>query len=238
MTWDLTVPNTGSNMLDTPTIYAAKWAGFETILGFQHWIFSYAASGRHQAGVWPAVVSGSTAAITGAASAAAAGALANDTTLGIHRCFTSSFWWPITLFTHSSALIFRSLDYTFPSNTETIVPFDNKAKDTLNEFNISTYTFTAKAQGYYSIMVRLGITTIGGVLLNLHYKQYNSSGTLLLDDVAYYEALSSDPIYLSVGGSYFMNANDYATISLSNNTSSTVMVSGGLVNNYLNIHRI
>lgn len=238
MTWDLTVPNTGSNMLDTPTIYEAKWTGFEAILGLQHWIFSYAASGRHQAGVWPSVVSGSTVAITGAASAAAVGTLANDTTLGIHRCFTSSFWWPMTLFSHSSILVYTSIDYTFPTNTETIVPFDTKSRDALNDFSISTYTFTAKAQGYYSVAARLGITTIGGVLLNLHYKQYNSSGTLLLDDAAYYEALSSDPIHLSIGGNYFMNANDYLTISLSNNTSSSVMVSGGLVNNYLNVHRI
>jgi hypothetical protein len=142
------------------------------------------------------------------------------------------------VFAHSNVLVYGSLDYTFPSNVETIVPFNTKSRDVLNEFNISTYAFTAKAQGYYSFIARIGIVTVGGILLNLHYKQYNSSGALLLDEVAPYEALSSDLLNISIGGPYFMNANDYVTISLYNNTSLTVMASGGLINNYLNIYRI
>ena len=235
--WNATIPNTGSNMVDTPWIYGNNWLCIDAELGLQHYDFTHPTSGQHLPGEWPAVASGTTAAIT-ATSSPACGAIASDITDGTHRIYYSSQWQQVNMLPHSCVIAYRSLDYVVPYGVST-VPFDTPITNTINDYNMLTYTFTAMSDGYYNFVVNMNIVAAGGVGLNLAFNQYGSSGNLKLCDTRYFEAMSTDIIHLMTDETYFMSAGDYAYISV-NNTQQlyTVKLSGGPSYNYLGIYRI
>ncbi len=240
--WDTSKPVSGSNIVNIPQIHGDNWFTFEEAFSDEHYSFSSALSGLHQSGVTTVVSAGATSAVTGISSPLS-GALGWGTDLGIGYLYTGE-WTQINTLPVSRILAYRNLDYTIPASANSItnavpVPFDTETKDTLSEYNISTFTFTPTADGLYLFTAKFEISTIGGVSVVTYFSIRDSSDIELyyLGTTARF-TLSTDPqpirsnTIINLLGGYKVRMYIY------HNYSSSVILEGGSTVSFLGIHRM
>jgi hypothetical protein len=229
MAWSKTVPVTGSYIIDIPSIFGNNWNALESILGVEHYTFTNVLSGRHCPGILPVMGALATSAIT-AVSLPATGALYQDTTLGVHKVYNGSTWQQINLLPHSQVSVFPYSDYLVTAGTTAILPFNTEVFDTLNEYNTSSYTFIAKAAGFYCIHILGDFAPIGGIRINLQIAQYNASDQLINMITSSKYTISSDELTMRVIGFLSLAAGDKIKTYAWHNGSSSVVSYGSSLN--------
>lgn len=84
MTWDATVPTTGTEIVDIPNVHGANWDALDSMLTCGHNPMVSMSAGNHTPGLIPAMYKGTTVEIE-AVSSPQIGSLAWDETLGIAK---------------------------------------------------------------------------------------------------------------------------------------------------------
>jgi hypothetical protein len=189
MAWSKTVPTTGSFIVDISSIYVGNWTAIEDMSALEHNGLTVVLSGRHKPGILPVITSTTTSGIT-AITDPSTGAMAQDTVLGVSNVFTGATWQQINLLNHSEVIAYRSTDYLITAGTTGLIPFDTESIDNLDEYNNTTYTFIAKAAGFYFIRAQASFTAIGAIAINMLIEQYNSSDILQTSPVTHYHLMN------------------------------------------------
>lgn len=237
MAWNKTIPVTGSYIIDIPTIFGDNWNAIESILGIEHYTFTNSLAGRHKPGIAPIMGSTTTAAIT-AISSPATGALYQDTTLGLHKVYDGSVWQQINLLAHSQVSAYRNADYIVTAGTTAVIPFDTEQFDTINEYDSSSYIFTAKAAGFYYIRFATSFTAVGGIEVAIQIAQYNTSDQLITTVTSLKYTLSGDELSMGTTGLLSLSAGDKVKVWTWHNQATSIILEGGLDRNFLNIYRL
>lgn len=237
MSWNKTLPTTGSYIVDIPEIFSGNWTAIENILGEEHYTFTDVLSGRHKPGIVPVMLSAATSAITGITSPST-GAIAQDSNKGIHYIYDGDSWEQINLLAHSEVIAHRDADYTITAGATALIPFGTEDTDKLGEYNNSTYTFTAKAAGFYYIRTQASFTAIGAIEIKLIIEHYNSSNILQNILVSYKNALSTDEFHHAITSILSLTSGDKIQVKVMHNRATGIILEGGNDRNYLNIYRL
>lgn len=237
MTWNKTVPVTGSYIVDIPSIFGNNWNALEDILGVEHYTFTSALSGRHYPGILPVMGTSATSDIA-AVSLPATGALYQDITLGLHKVYDGSAWQQINLLAHSQVSAYRNADYLVTTGTTAVIPFDTEQFDILSEYSTSSYTFIAKAAGFYYIRLAVSFTTIGGIGINIQIAQYNASDQLINMSTSSKYTLSSDELSTGTTAILSLAVGDKIKILTWHNAATSIVLEGGSDRNLLNVYRL
>lgn len=237
MTWNKTIPTTGSYVVDIPTIFGDNWDAIEDITGVQHYTFTDSLSGRHKPGLTPIMSSAATSSITGTTSPST-GAIAQDSDKGIHYIYDGNSWEQINLLAHSRVIAYRNADYTITAGTTGLIPFDTESIDQLDEYNNTTYTFVAKTAGFYYIRAHASFTALGTIEVEIIVEHYNSSDILQAMPVTYRNALSVDEFHHGITLILSLASGDKIQVKVTHNRATGIVLEGGSDRNYLNIYRI
>jgi hypothetical protein len=246
MAWSTSLPVSSTLIADIPTIHKSNWAVIEDAIGREHYGFSSSLSGKHNASAVPVLCAGTTEVINNISSPAT-GALAWDTTLGIGKVYLGS-WNQINMLAMSRVDTYRSSNYTLVhghdlSANAVAVPFNTEVKDTLSEYNTSTYIFTSVASsGYYLVQATLCLSVTAGYYnkISTYISVLNSSGIEQYQDswgVIY--NIGSNEFSTSCVGMVYLPAGYKIKIMIYDNaTANRVTIKGGQAKTFLKIHRI
>lgn len=236
MSWNATVPTTGSLIVDISSIHTQNWTAIEDFFGREHYTFTSPLSGRHSPGIVGALYSGTTAAITGISSPAS-GALAFDTTLGVMKTYgvLGAQWDQFNMLPYGRVIAYQSADHAMAALSDYNVIFDTETIDSLSEHSSSPYSkFNPKAAGYYLIHINLQVQPVSYVVDSLVtlYLYYGSSGVLFNK----YSILSADAFVINRSAILYLSPSDITYFSLY--SSAAAAVKGGSTLSYLNIYRM
>jgi len=133
---------------------------------------------------------------------------------------------------NSRVAAYLSTNQSVSANTVTKVAFNTKVFDSNNEYNTTTYRFTAANTGYYLVnaLVRASVSTAPNSLLYLYI--YKNGSIYSLSEVYF---VYTD-IVVQVSDIIYLNASDYIEINVYCNSAFTV--SSGATNTRLSIHRL
>ncbi len=241
MAWNKSLPTSGTKIVSIPTIHGGNWSAFETTFSDEHYGFSNTLSGSHKLGLTSVVSAGPTSAVS-AISNPASGALVWDETLGLGKISITG-WEQVNMLPLSRVFVYRSADYAVPASANSSnpqpVPFDTESKDTLSEYDNTTYTFTASATGWYLISGRLSVSTIGGISVASYMSVRGS------DNIEQYQlgefiryTLSTDECPMLVGVLVGLTAGQKIRVYIYHNYSSSIILEGGADRSFLKIHRV
>lgn len=176
MTWNKTIPTTGSYIVDIPDIFVPNWYAIEDILGEEHYDFTSALSGRHKPGLLAAIYTGPTCAIT-AIDSPVSGSLAFDETEACLRVFDSTDSWLLSSqWPSTRVLVSLSADQAIVTDTNTVIEFDIEEEDVLGEFdNSSSFSFSPCADGFFIVTSCISFIGAGGTSLTYTLYQDNST---------------------------------------------------------------
>lgn len=241
MAWTKTLPVSGTRIIDIPDVFEPNWDAIEDILGEEHYIFTNSLSGRHYPGVL-SVMGTATSGDIAAVSPPVTGALYLNTSIGGHVVYDGADWKQINLLEHSEVRAYRATDYSIPYQTYDTLPFDTESYDVLGEYSTSTYTFSAKAEGYYFIKAQGYFSVPANTQVQLIIRIYNESDSLIESRIAYLPSISTDDgLYHSVSCLRYLDAGYYVKVVCWQNSAvgdQTITLSGGSTNNFFNIYRV
>lgn len=240
MVWQKSLPTSGTEVINIPTIFGGNWAAIENILGVEHYTFTSSLSGRHKPGIGGYMYSGATSAIA-ALSSPATGSIAFDTTLGVAKRYDGSAWVQMNLDPMSRVSTYRTGDQTVPTSITTIVGFNTETLgyDTLNEFSITTSKFSSIATGYYLIMGSFTLTCAEGGVECLMRIQHDDSSNVSLNRVHGYKySLSTDAFNMVLLVVLSLAVGDKIYCTLTHDYSSTIVINGGADKTFLKIYKI
>lgn len=244
--WDKSVPTSGTNIVEISSIHKANWSAFETAFSDEHYTFSSALSGIHKPGQTSVVSAGPTSAVS-AISDSTSGALVWDETLGLGKiCVTG--WEQANMLPLSRVFVYRATDHTVPasgitgsgiSNPE-LIPFDTESKDTLSEYDNSTYTFTASATGWYLVSGRVSVSTaVASVLVTSYISVRNSSDVeqYTLGEFTRYTS-SPDECPMLINELVYLTVGQKIRVYIYHDYSSSITLEGGANISFLKIYRV
>lgn len=159
MSWNKALPTTGSEMVDTATIYPDNWVAIEEWLDTDHYTFTNSLSGKHRQGETAVMSASTTAVITSAttlSSTSGSGAIGWSTDRG-HLLFFLSGGWGELPKTYQECDVASYMKTVSPSSftvNSGVLVFDQEDNDPYSLFSSSGY-FTSSRTGKYLVTASL-----------------------------------------------------------------------------------
>jgi len=116
-------------------------------------------------------------------------------------------------------------------NIWTKVLVDTVVIDTQNFFNLSTRRYEARVSGYYHISAQCYLQSFSGTMVVGIFR----NGSLASSAKALYSASTGG---CAVSDILYLNAGDYVELYVQHNASSSILLSNGINNNFLAIHKL
>lgn len=243
MVWSTAVPISATYIINIPSTFTTNYGQMEDWYGVQHYTYSSSLSGRHKPGITPFLYVNSTGNITGLTNPGS-GALAFDITLGVLKRYdgVASAWKQVNLDPISCVDVYLTSDQTVASaavGTYTTITFDSETTDVLNNWNSSTYKFTAPIAGYYMALGQATITpTDAGIGFGYALAQYSSADVLQNVIVNYYFSWACGIMCARLAVIWSLAATDWIACGLYHDNSTSQIVEGGSDYTWLKIYKV
>jgi len=235
LTWNKSIPLSSTQVSQTPSFYQGNWDAIEDFMLEEHYTFTGASSGHHLLGISGVIMEGTTAAITGVVAAPGSGSLSFDNTVGAWKfCSngTSGGWKTI----HNNLPTTRVQSYvssntTITSGTTTIIPFNTETKDSISEFNTSTYVFSAAAAGYFVVSATVCVSSVAGNSFSLL-----ASGSATTYKTNTFKSIGNQEAY-NVSLIAYVASGGTVGVFLTPSSGNAVII-GGAGNSFMRVYRV
>jgi len=245
--WSKTVPVTGTKIVDIPSIHSNNWDAFDDWISDEHYGFTHALSGQHLEGRTSVVTAAGSADILGTSSPFT-GAIGWDTDRGTGLLYDGTNWTIWSQLPMSRVQAYRNADYSIPAtatgSASYPIPFDIEQKDSISEYNTSTFAFAASADGYYWINSRLSIQSATGGVNTMSFISIQSSAGVERTKQGTFAVftLSTDEMPLMSNTVAFLSRGERVQVTVAHDQATSLTLKGidadSKPRSVLKIHRL
>lgn len=253
MTWNKSLPTTGSKMVDTATIYPDNWVAIEEWVDTDHYTFTNSLSGKHRQGETAVMSAATTSVVTSAtllSSNSGSGAIGWSTDRGHLLLFLSGGWGELPkTYQEGDVSAYQLTQDSFTGALQQA--FDEEENDPYSQYVGSTGWFTATKTGKYLVSSSFSFSESGTytdgnpvslVIQSLTWRgvviKTLSGSTLTMGYTGSNLSVGGPKYSLEVVGCFSLSATDRIRVYI--DTTSTVIPSGGsgVRTSFLSIKRI
>jgi hypothetical protein len=237
MSWDASVPISGTRIVDIPTVHGANWTAISDTWGLEHQVWSVVASGRHKPGISGLV--GSIASSALPLTAEEGCVVLDDASSGVGWVYSGGKWqMPSSGFATVRVHVYRGTNQTISAGTTATVGFSTSGVDSMASFNTTTFTFTSPADGYYLVNPVISLTPdVANKAVYLQVQHLDSLGTIRYTVTESKGTLSTDEFSMEVSPVLYLSAGDLIKITFYHNSTS-MAIQGGAERTFLDIYRM